>query len=77
MEIKKLILLSELAKKLCINKSKLTLYAKMGLFIKEKEFGDIKTGFYNEKETMERYNFINKQKEKGKTLEEIKKMLNK
>ena len=70
---KTLISLGNLALEVGVNKSKLAYYARMGLLKPMNTIGV--TQIYNKKKTLHRLDKILKAKKEGKTLREIKKIL--
>ena len=71
--MKKEISLGELARELGINKSKLAYYQSIGLLFPIASFG--KMGIFNKKSTLAIVKKIKELKDKGKKLNEIKKIL--
>jgi len=69
-----LISLSELAKELGINKSKLLYYASWGLIAPIQKLD--KTTIYDRKEVLSKLKKIEAKRQQGKSLEEIKEELN-
>jgi len=71
---KKLVSLNELAKIADVNKTKLSFYAKSGLFLPVQVVGRMQ--IFDMKETLKTLKLIEKKQEEGKSLTEIKEELN-
>lgn len=76
MEMESYVALSDLAKKLRINKSQLLYYEQLGLITPAYTVGNKNMRIYNLEDTVGRVRFIEKEKKKN-SLTEVKKLLEK